>query len=71
MREELNLAPGTSHSGVLTLANGSPEPVRVVTEILDFYLDATATPQFGRDYPQESRSSPAVSGWWPTPWKSS
>ena len=57
MREELNLAPGTSHSGVLTLANNSPEPVRVVTEILDFYLDATATPQFGRDYPQESEFS--------------
>lgn len=57
MREELNLAPGATHSGVLTLANNSPEPVRVVTDILDFYLDATATPQFGRDYPRESEFS--------------
>jgi len=54
MREELNLAPGAAHSGVLTLANTSSDPVRVVTEMLDFYLDNTGTPQFGRDYPQES-----------------
>ncbi|MGO4882521.1 MAG: hypothetical protein ACLP59_17060 [Bryobacteraceae bacterium] len=57
MREELNLAPGAAHSGVLTLANSGSEPVRVVAETLDFYLDTTATPQFGRDYPQESEFS--------------
>ncbi len=57
MREELNLAPGAAHSGVLTLANSSPEKVRVAAEMLDFYLDSTATPQFGRAYPQESEFS--------------
>ena len=57
MREELNMTPGAAHSGVLTLANSSAQPVRVVTEMLDFYLDQTATPQFGRDYPQESEFS--------------
>ena len=46
MREELKLAPGSSHPGVLTLANDASQKVRVVTEILDFYLDSTATPQF-------------------------
>jgi hypothetical protein len=57
MREELNLAPGAAHSGVLTLANSGPEKVRIAAEMLDFYLDSTATPQFGRNYPQESEFS--------------
>jgi hypothetical protein len=54
MREELSLAPGAAHSAVLTLANGSPQKARVVAEALDFYLDSTATPQFGRYYRQEA-----------------
>ncbi|MGD0362181.1 MAG: hypothetical protein ABSC93_15005 [Bryobacteraceae bacterium] len=57
MREELNLAPGATHSGFLTLANGSAEKVRIAAEMLDFYLDSTATPQFGREYPQEQEFS--------------
>jgi len=54
MREELQLAPGATHSGVLTLVNTAEEKVRVVGEALDFYLDSTATPQFGPEYKQEA-----------------
>lgn len=53
MREELQLPPGAQHSGILTLTNDAPDKVRVAGELLDFFLDQTATPQFGR-YPQES-----------------
>jgi hypothetical protein len=56
MREELSMAPGAQHSGVLTLSNDAEESVRVTGELLDFYLDAAATPQFGR-YAQESAYS--------------
>ena len=54
MREELKLAPGAAHSGVLNLANTTEEKVRVVAETLDFYLDSTTTPQFGPEYKQEA-----------------
>ena len=54
MREELTLSPGAPHSGVLRLYNDSPEEVRVVAELLDFYIDPTGTPQFGPQYPQEA-----------------
>ncbi|MBZ5728207.1 MAG: hypothetical protein LAP87_24875 [Acidobacteriia bacterium] len=48
MREDLKLAPGTQHSGVLTLTNDAAAKVRVAGELLDFHIDATGTPQFGR-----------------------
>ena len=54
MRVDLNLAPGAVQSGVLSLSNSSAVPVRAAGETLDFYLDATATPQFGREYKQEA-----------------
>jgi hypothetical protein len=57
MREELKLAPGVAHSGVLSLANTTGEKVRVVAETLDFYLDSTTTPQFGLEYKQEAEFS--------------
>jgi hypothetical protein len=57
MREELRLAPGTTHSGLLTLANTAEDKVRVVGEALDFYLDSTGTPQFGPEYKQEAEFS--------------
>ncbi|MGO9256138.1 MAG: hypothetical protein ACLQU1_07545 [Bryobacteraceae bacterium] len=57
MREELTLAPGATHSGVLTLANTTEEKVRAVAGTLDFYLDSTATPQFGPEYKQEAEFS--------------
>ncbi len=57
MREELELAAGAAHSGVLTLSNSSPGKVRVVAEMQDFFLDETATPQFGPEYKQEAAFS--------------
>ena len=57
MREEMNLAPGAQHTGILSLANHTDRKVRVVTELMDFYLDSTATPQFGRNYQRESAFS--------------
>lgn len=57
MREELTMEPGAAHSGFLTLSNSTPDKVRVVAEMLDFFLDGTATPQFGRDYQQEAAFS--------------
>ena len=57
MRVEASLAPGAVYSGILTLANNGSTPVRVAGETLDFYLDSTATPQFARDYPQETEFS--------------
>jgi P pilus assembly chaperone PapD len=56
MREELTLTPGTQQSGILTLTNDSTEKVRVVGELLDFHIDSTGTPQFGRQ-PQEAEFS--------------
>ncbi|HUO29688.1 MAG TPA: hypothetical protein VMU80_10745 [Bryobacteraceae bacterium] len=57
MREELTLDPGAVHSGVLTLSNTSSNKLRAVAAMLDFYLDDTATPQFGPDYKQEAEFS--------------
>lgn len=54
MREELALRPGVPHSAILTLNNDSPDKVRVVAELLDFYIDSTGTPQFGRQWAQEA-----------------
>jgi hypothetical protein len=57
MREELQMAPGGAHSGTLALVNDSPAKVRVVAEPLDFYIDATTTPQFVRQALQEAAYS--------------
>ncbi len=57
MREELRLAPGGQHSATLSLANDSPEKVRVLAEPLDFFIDATTTPQFRRQWAAESEFS--------------
>ncbi len=57
MRVELRFAAGAQHSGPLTLTNDSPVKLRVRAEILDFYIDPTATPQFERSVPQESEFS--------------
>ena len=57
MRVDLALAPGASHSGVMTVANNGGSLVRITGEALDFYLDETATPQFGREYRQEAEFS--------------
>ena len=57
MREEFNLAPGAVQSGTLRLVNDGVETVRVTTALLDFYLDETATPQFGREFKREEAFS--------------
>jgi len=54
MREELKLAPGGQHSGILNLTNDSHAKVRVTADVLDFYIDAAASPQFGRQWAQEA-----------------
>jgi hypothetical protein len=54
MREELRFASGAQRSGGLTLSNDSPFPVRVRAEALDFFIDASETPQFGREWPAET-----------------
>ena len=53
MRMELRLAAGAQQSGVLTLVNDSDKKTRVVTELLDFQLDSTATPQFEKQLAAE------------------
>lgn len=57
MREELALTRGEAHSGVLTIANETPDKVRVVAELLDFYIDPGTNPQFRRQWPQEAEFS--------------
>jgi hypothetical protein len=54
MRIELRMAPGQQYSGSLKLSSESGEKARVRAEMLDFNIDAQATPQFERDLPQEA-----------------
>jgi hypothetical protein len=57
MRVELRMAAGQQYSGSLKLSSESGEKVRVRAEVLDFDIDAKATPQFERDLPQEAAYS--------------
>jgi hypothetical protein len=57
MRAELKIAPGQQYTGSLKLSSEAAERVRVRAEALDFALDATATPQFERNLPQEAHYS--------------
>jgi hypothetical protein len=54
MRLDLNFGTNRFHSGTLTLSTSAPERMRVRAEILDFFIDASETPQFDRNLPQES-----------------
>ena len=54
MRIELRMAPGQQYSGSLKLSSESGEKARIRAEVLDFDIDAQATPQFERDLPQEA-----------------
>jgi len=54
LRLEITLSAGMTHSGQLTLTNESENPIRVRSELLDFYIDDTGTPQFAREYPAEA-----------------
>ncbi len=57
MRLEVGLAGGAVQSGPLTLTNESEAPTRVRSELLDFYIDESGTPQFARAYPAEAENS--------------
>lgn len=54
MREEIHLKPGMQQSGTLTVSNDSAARLRVRAEVVDFFLDAEATPQFVRNAPDEA-----------------
>lgn len=57
MRQELKLAPGQEISGALKLSSESGAKTRIRAEIDDFDYDATTTPQFERNLPQEAATS--------------
>jgi hypothetical protein len=57
MRLELRMGAGQQYSGSLKLSSESGEKARVRAEVLDFNIDAQATPQFERDLPQEAAYS--------------
>ena len=52
MRLEMKLSGGQQQSGVLNLTNDSVGRVRIRAEVLDFYVDDNATPQFVRSSPE-------------------
>lgn len=54
MRLEFNSRAGAVQTGSLTLRNEATTPVRVRTELLDFHLDAAATPQFETSFKEEA-----------------
>ena len=54
MRVETRMTPGSRFSGSLALSNDSPSPIRVRAETLDFFIDPVGTPQFARDFPNET-----------------
>ena len=54
MRLDFSSKPGSVQTGSLTLRNEAENPVRVRTELLDFHLDSTATPQFESVLQQEN-----------------
>jgi hypothetical protein len=57
MRAELKMTPGQQLSGALKLSSESGTKTRIRAEVDDFFIDATATPQFERDIPQEAANS--------------
>jgi hypothetical protein len=54
MRLETRIDNAAPVSGVLRLSNEADSNVRVRAELLDFYLDDQATPQFQEQWPRES-----------------
>jgi len=57
MRQETKIAPGQQASGALKLSSESGVKTRIRAEVEDFDVDATDTPQFERDLPQEAAYS--------------
>jgi hypothetical protein len=57
MRLEVRMAPGNQHSGTVNLTNNSAGKMRIRAELLDFFIDSEATPQFERENKQEAAYS--------------
>ena len=53
----LDMVPGQVRNNALTLGNNDMVPIRYRADLLDFYVDKEATPQFERDFPAESQFS--------------
>ena len=51
----LDMVPGQVRNNALTLGNNDKVPIRYRADLLDFYVDKEATPQFERDFPAESQ----------------
>jgi len=54
MREEIHLEPGMQQSGTLMVSNDSAANLRIRAGLVDFFLDAEATPQFVPNAPKEA-----------------
>ena len=57
MRVELRAAPGTQRSGTLTVSVDSAATLRVRSELDDFYIDTTSSPQFDHTIASEAETS--------------
>ena len=57
MRIEIQIPAGGQYTDSLRLTNDSESPSRIRTELLDWYLDDTMTPQFAERYDQEKSFS--------------
>jgi hypothetical protein len=57
LRVEADARPAGVVSGPLTLSNESSARVRFRAELLDFYIDDSATPQFSRAFARENEYS--------------
>lgn len=57
MRIELRAAPGAQRSGTLTVNVDSASKMRIRSELDDFFIDATSSPQFDRAIPSEADTS--------------
>jgi hypothetical protein len=54
MRQEMQLEAGAQKSGILSVSNDSSARTRVRAELLDFFIDSSEIPQFGRAWPDEA-----------------
>jgi len=57
MRVELRAAPGTQRSGTLTVSVDSASTQRIRSELDDFYIDPTSSPQFDHAIASEAETS--------------
>ncbi len=57
MRIEIQLPPGGQYTDSLRLTNDAAAAVRIRSELLDWFIDETMTPQFADRYDQEKEFS--------------